>query len=495
VTLERQERSGSAGLRRLPLGFIASKFQGFISRARHSYRVRLLIFAALTLFLLWEVLTRSVAAYLADASPREALYLRSTNSRALVNIAEEELRLDKTFRILDPVLKPPRHAIDSSSSHVKGGGEQDLEAVDHPEGKPDAKIATELLHTEETYAEIWAMAEKALQQDPLNARAFRILGQISDRTTDAKQTEALMKAAIRRSLLDGIAIHWMIRKAFSDQDYGAALRYADTLLRTRPQVVARVMPMFGKLAEMPDASRGLKTLLATDPPWRQQFFSYFPEVISDARTPLEVLLSLKDTRSPPKPEELHAYMNFLIKHDFYDLAYYTWLQFLPPEQLARVEKLYNGNFDIAPSGAPFDWSLSSVAGVTIQIATRPDQSRGQALSLSFGSGRVDYRDVRQLVILGPGNYRFSGHHKSDLVSQRGLEWRVYCAGKSGALLGQSDAVSGSSPGWQQFEFSFTVPEHDCAAQYMSLVFDARSASERFISGSIWYDDLEIARAQ
>ena len=26
-----------------------------------------------------------------------------------------------------------------------------------------------------------------------------------------------------------------------------------------------------------------------------------------------------------------------------------------------------------------------------------------------------------------------------------------------------------------------------------LVFDARSASEQFISGSIWYDDLQIVR--
>jgi hypothetical protein len=40
---------------------------------------------------------------------------------------------------------------------------------------------------------------------------------------------------------------------------------------------------------------------------------------------------------------------------------------------------------------------------------------------------------------------------------------------------------------------FTVPPDDCPAQRVKLVFNARYASERFISGSIWYDQLEIVK--
>jgi hypothetical protein len=55
------------------------------------------------------------------------------------------------------------------------------------------------------------------------------------------------------------------------------------------------------------------------------------------------------------------------------------------------------------------------------------------------------------------------------------------------------SAKGSTSSWTDFKFSFTVPDANCSAQYVQLVLDARSASERFISGSIWYDDFQITR--
>ena len=117
----------------------------------------------------------------------------------------------------------------------------------------------------------------------------------------------------------------------------------------------------------------------------------------------------------------------------------------------------------------------------------------QALSLQFGPGRIDYRDIAELLVLSPGGYSFSGKYKADLISERGLQWRIACAGDKATELGQSEAISVTNPDWKDFEFSFTVPETDCPAQYLRLVFDARSASERFISGTIRYADLRIVR--
>ena len=459
----------------------------FYAHAGRSARVRLLILVVLALFLIWEVLTRSFAAYFADANPEEALRLRSTNSAALLNLAEDRIDADEAFKLLPPIVASPDIS-KSVTPHTDAHNDESPDGVSKTHA-PSAKGTSSQF--DETKIRSWT--ELALLDDPLNARAFRILGQISGLTDEDKRTETLMQAAVRRSLHESVAVYWMIRKSYQDRDYRSALRYADTLLRTRPQALPALMPMFGKIAELPDASGDLKQLLASNPPWRPQFFGSLPASISDARTPLDILISLKDTPSPPTADDLRTYLNFLIQHGFYELAYYTWLQFLPSEELAKAGHLFNGSFDIAPSGLPFDWVFTKGSGVTIQIAAPNDQPNKHALFLEFGVGRVDYQGITQLIMLGPGSYRFKGKYKADLVSQRGLEWHVTCAGPQATAIGQSTAVRGSSSGWMDFEFSFTVPQTDCAAQSVSLVFDARSESERFISGHIWYEDLQIVR--
>ena len=173
------------------------------------------------------------------------------------------------------------------------------------------------------------------------------------------------------------------------------------------------------------------------------------------------------------------------------MAYYAWLQFLPAEQLSKAGHLFNGSFEFSPSKLPFDWVLTAGSGVTIEIDSRPDLNGGHALLLQFGPGRAGDFGVTEVIMLAPGSYQFTGKFKSDVVSSRGLKWRVTCAREPKALIGESPAVSQASSTWENFEFSVTVPDNDCPSQNVELILDSRSASERFVSGSIWYDDLQI----
>jgi hypothetical protein len=418
-------------------------------------------------------------AYLADAFPAAAIRLRPTQPVALLNLAaalERDMAAQKAESIAasSDGKEPAAIAQDGEPGGGPSVPQDDLTVV----AKNQAKY----------------LAELALYNDPLNAHAFSILGKLALLATDEGRTEIMMQAAARRSFFESDAIFWMMQKSYQDQNYHEAIRYADILLRSLGGGARRrVMPVLAKIAEDPKGSGELMRILANDPPWRADFFSALNDNISDARTPFSILLSLKGTTAPPRDDELRSYLHFLIDHKFFEVAYYTWLQFLPPEQLRYAGNLFNGSFEFDPSGLPFDWVLTPTAGVTIKIAPKDDEKNAHALFMDFGPGRVDPPNVAQLTILPPGSYRFHGKYRVDIDSQRGLLWRITCAGDQGTALGEGTPVKGSQSAWTDLEFSFTVPETNCPAQYVRLVFDARWESEEFISGSVWFDDLQILR--
>ena len=349
--------------------------------------------------------------------------------------------------------------------------------------------------SEADYAQVQRWAEKALRGDPLNARALRILAQVAQHSSDHGKTEALMQGAVQRSLEESLAVFWMMRESYSEQNYADAMRYADILLRTRPQLSQHVFPMLGRMAENLGASDELKRALGENPPWRAQFFDALPSQVTDARTPLELLLSLSNTTTPSTEAERSSYLNALVRHKLYELAYYSWLQFLPQEQLSKTGRLFNGSFDAAPSGLPFDWVFTRGGGVNVKFAQRSDQEGKRALLIEFGPGRVDFSSgLSELVLLPPGDYKLEGKYKMDLVSQRGLKWSVTCADATDPM-GISGTINGSDSTWKDIEVPFNIPHDGCPAQYVRLDLDARSASERFVSGAAWFDDLSITRVE
>jgi len=463
-------------------------------------RLRSVALAGLGVFLTWQVLSRSLVAFFAE-SPEVALILRSGDPAALINMAERKLNLDHPSKSKEA--PATQSGGDGSSDRISSfarkakkaaGAEANQPEGEHPEAADPAERLRSNAGDSELRHEVRAIARAALSRDPMNARALRILGQVADADDDDLTASRLMQAAARRSLRESVAVFWLMRESFERKDYAATVQYADVLLRTRPQIIAQVIPTLARIAEDKDANGSLKVALGANPPWRAQFFANLQKSITDARTPLDLLLSIKDTPTPPTAAELRDYLALLINNNFYELAYYVWLQFLPHDQLARVGLLFNGGFETRPSTLPFDWQFTSGSGVTIDLARRQDEVGGRALFVEFGLGRVDFRGVSQLVVLPPGTYRLSGQYRSRLSGRRGLEWRIICAGAS-TPLAKSEMVMGATPVWSDFAVTFTVPPSGCRAQHIRLWLDARSASEQLVTGTVWYDGLQIARVE
>ncbi len=466
--------------------------------------IRAALLAGFGLMLVWQIITRSFAAYLAAEAPTAALSLRPSEPTALVTLADNELNPpseETKASVAQEVLDGKQQHSAEDADKIAGWAEIALKAaaakLPLDPGREEASSAGggRAPLTDADKALIRRRAEMVLAQEPLNARALRILGQLADAQGDEVRAAKLMRAAADHSLAESVAVYWMLEKSLGAKDYAQTLSYADILLRKRPQLMVHVVPALGQMAESADknAVTALEAALTQNPPWRRSFFGNLPRGISDARTPLNLLLSLKDGPAPPTTAELGAYLKFLISRKLYELAYYTWLQFLPADQLGRIGYLDNAGFESEPSGLPFDWVIAQGAGATIDIAALPDTADAHALLLDLGPGRANFRGVTQLLMLTPGSYRLKGKLKGESRGKRGLQWSVTCAGSRQPPIGESPMFVGVSITWSEFDFTFTVPHAGCRAQELRLALAARSASEQLVSGSVWYDDLQITR--
>src|SRR5262249_45114498 len=152
----------------LPHGAIASC-------AHQRSRLRLATFVGFGLILVWGVLTKSFIAYLADTEPQIAARLRPTYSAALLNLAQERLDSQWGPKKLEPIDGPLVNKEISAANGIQGSSVSQ-DASDHLSQTADV--------TTEAIAQIHSLAERALLSDPLNARAFSILGQLSQSTSD-----------------------------------------------------------------------------------------------------------------------------------------------------------------------------------------------------------------------------------------------------------------------------------------------------------------------
>lgn len=431
--------------------------------ARHT--LRLLAFGVLGVVLLAGVVAHSLVAALVEIDPKLALAIRSDDPAALIALAD---------RVTDQ--ERARRAANASRPSDSGATLETDEAL-RRERNDDLRR--------------WATA--ALAQEPGNARALAILGDLARQDGADDVARTLLGASARRSAREPLVLGWLIDDALKQRDWLLAVRNADTMMRYYPQSIAPLSLLFAHLLQDPESAPAVREAVAAGPPWRRGFLPTLLNAMTDARIPLELLLALKETPNPPTLEELQGYLRFLISRQYFDLAYYTWLQFLSPDQRARVEPLFNGSFEHRLSGLQFDWVMTRARAADAGIERRTDRPAEHALVIRLDHGRAELDYIAQVLRLQPGRYRIEGTTTGELRGARGMRWRVRCLVAPKSLIGESAMLGGRIASWTEFSFDVTVPEVGCAAQELRLILDARTASEQLVTGVISFDELSVRR--
>ncbi|HWJ19574.1 MAG TPA: hypothetical protein VNR65_12695, partial [Geobacterales bacterium] len=355
---------------------------------------------------------------------------------------------------------------------------------------PEAKGSeNELREREDLREEIRDLALRALANDPLNAGAYRALGEV---ISGADQVRLLMQKAFEHSRRESIAVFWLLNDSYYRNDFKATLHYSDILLRTRPELGTYIYSYLSLLSAEPEGRSLLADRLASEPTWRKQFFQVFPRASKNADATLLVMTTLRDSGKPVLDKELAPYLNFLVSINRIDAAYNARLQFLAADQLEKIELLTNGRFERKPSGLPFDWKIDPGVNAIADFVPLGKKSTENAFHIKFSDGRIQFPQLSQVLFLPPGRYRLEGNLRGSISGKRGLRWQIRCASGAQKILGETEMLLGQSPQWRVFAFDAEVPEpSECAGEILRLIHDSRSASEELLSGEVWFSNLRL----
>lgn len=359
----------------------------------------------------------------------------------------------------------------------------------HPE--PGYRLAEKAFHEGHGAETAARLARSAIHSRPLDGRAYRVLARSIQEQGGPEMAAVIYRIAAERSPRDLPSQAWLLDQALKRGGYDEALSRIDQMLRVQPEARPKLYPVLKLLAAQPSLQPGFAKLLQEPPPWRTEFLQYLAAE-ADSSSVFPLLERLRHSRTGLSPAELAPWLDRLGRDQRWGAAYLTWIESLEPGSRARIGNIFNGSFETEPSGMGFDWRFDPVPGARIARAQVTGAEGRLALQVAFEDRRVPFQHVRQLLVLGPGQYRFSGHSRLDqLRSERGLVWTLTCA-EDGRTIAETEPFSGNH-GWREFELATSVPAEKCGGQWLTLRLPARIPAEQRIGGTAWFDGLRMER--
>jgi tetratricopeptide (TPR) repeat protein len=298
---------------------------------------------------------------------------------------------------------------------------------------------------ESVFAEVRDAALKA----PLEPEPFLVRGVQAQLAGDAPLALQAFAAAERRDPRSLPAHYFLADALFRAGDSRRGLQEVGTLARLAPNGLTTVGPYIAAYAKDPENWPQLRELFRGNP---QMETAALVGLANDATNADAVLALARDTRGAAAAAWLPVLVNSLVAAGQYDKARAVWARGAQVDD--RQALVHDAGFTDARSPPPFNWALMSS---TVGLAER--QSGGRLHIIFYGHD--DGLLARQLLLLGPGNYRMTMTVAGNAADARALTWSVRCYSSQTPLAGVPLDVL-ASRGW-----AFTIPS-GCAAQWLEL---------------------------
>ena len=340
-------------------------------------------------------------------------------------------------------------------------------------------------------AQAIALSRRALSANPLEGRAYRVLGRVAERQGDQARAVSYFQEAVRLSPRDIPTQLWLEGYFLSIGQPVEALRHIDMLLRIEPEKNWRQYTLLQKLAAFPPAHAALAAALAKRPAWREGLMVRICPLEPGSSALVAPLINrVREQPGGLSGQELSSWLPCLERDGRWGEAYLTWVSSLPNSQRSKLTNIFNGGFEDEPSGVGFDWVIGSDPSFQVERLDTPGAGGKAALRLTFSEGKVQFNHISQWLILGPGSYTFGGRYRAEgFRSDQGLVWDLRCA-EGNRQIAASPPVAGLTP-WKRFDVKFEVPAQGCQAQRLQLTVPSDSGSAQRVGGRAWFDDLQV----
>jgi hypothetical protein len=315
-------------------------------------------------------------------------------------------------------------------------------------------------------------AKRALIKDPTVVSAVRTLAALSELKNDDARALKLMRYAQKLSRRDFATHYWFINFEANQNNVAGALEHYDAALRTSRAAEPILMPILlsalDDRAAAQDLVDPLAEILARRPAWASRFITRSQSEVQSTETLMQLALTLKQKGHPINPASRQVLINRAVADNLY----------LDALRLSARPKhndfIYNRNFSLEPTYPPFDWVLSSSQNLKAERVSKDETGRNYLLNLVAGSGRSGIL-AKQLLLLAPGTYDLKARVSNvpaEIADRPFITLRC-ASGTKTAFATKDFPQAGGAP--TDFGFTFRLPQHGCAAQWIEI--SARASNQ------------------
>lgn len=354
--------------------------------------------------------------------------------------------------------------------------------------QPWVELADRLLGDEPSAADlakVRGLTAAALDRQPLDARAVRVLGLAQSLGGDANRANSIFEFGHRLSRRDAPTELFLIERNVSLGRINGALDHYNHALLTTSGSWALLFPVLAKAIENPLVFREASKVLSRRPIWALPFAQTAAKQTSSFTTLLLLSKQLRLNSSDPLDLSIGQTMigRMIEARDF--ATAFALYNYLIRDQQKAASLLRNGNFEGPDSALPFDWSYNSDATLFAARETFGQGDDRLGLRLQASSGRGG-EVARQIIVLQPGRYQLTAIARGVAAAQQDRP-QIALGCLSDAASGPLAIATLSEKDNSPMHLDFSIPSQGCPAQRVSIIVAAA------VETNAWIDDLKIVR--